>query len=451
MSEADAARPGGERGSPDADAQELLRLLSPRGGPTSSVRVVDVPLPWPAIAARRAAGLSGDDLLIVRTHAPRIAQRALRRHGVRATPYVVAPSVEHARLAVPVSRPVRGARSFRTVLSRVSIHLHARELAGRERELVLFVTRNVAPGHWIAELAELDGTQPSVTAKLSWRGRRGGAIALVGEGNGAGRFVKVAFDTARGERLRREHASLLTVAATVPGGTVAVPRAIALGEVGETAWLIEEAVEGSVAAGLAPRAVEVVFERLAAWLQAWHEATVAGRDGTEPQPLDLVGLATAAGADPGYRQWLLGASNAAPAAALRVAVHGDLTLWNLLVSSPSSPIWLVDWEDASPYGPPLSDLFYAAVDAELAHGSHDRRLDAFDAIFPAPRTQIAAECKRVSGRLGLDAGAVRLAFHETWLRHAANEVARGDRSDFQEIVRSRLAVHPERYPWGDRE
>jgi aminoglycoside phosphotransferase (APT) family kinase protein len=451
------ARLGSGPVTPDADARELLRLLTPHGGRASRLRILDFPLPWPAIASRRAGDLSDDDLLVVRTHAPRIAQRVLRRRGLQASVYAVAPSVEHARLATPLSRPVRGGRSFRAVLSRASIRLHARELAGREAQVVLFVTRKAAPGRWIAEMAQLEGARLPVTAKLSWRGRRGGAIALVGEGGGkaAGRFVKIAFDTARAEHLRREHALLRSVAATVPGATVAVPRVIALNELDGTACLIEDLVEGSVAAGLKPREIEVVFARLAAWLQAWHEATLDNRDGAEHEALDLVdlgGLAAASDGDLGYRQWLLGASKADPeATAFRVAVHGDLTLWNLIVASPSGPIWLVDWEDASPQGPPLSDLFYAAVDAELASGVHDRRLQAFDAIFPAPRTQIGAECKRVSERLGLAAGAVRLAFHETWLRHAANEVGRGDQSDFQEIVHNRLAVHPERYPWGERE
>jgi hypothetical protein len=112
------------------------------------------------------------------------------------------------------------------------------------------------------------------------------------------------------------------------------------------------------------------------------------------------------------------------------------------------PIAVVDWEDASPSGVPLSDLFYAAVDAELSRGSYDTRLGAFDAVFPLPLTPIARICRTTGEGFGLDADLVRLCFHETWLRHAASEARKTDgRQEFQDLVHTRLALEPERYPW----
>jgi hypothetical protein len=442
MSSAAAAGIGATSAGPEADAHELLQLLTPNGGAAGRLRAVDLLVPWPW-AVTRVAHPADEELLVVRTAAPRTLQWILARRGIRAHVYALAPSLQRAKIAVPVvQRPIRGQRRLRDVLALLSLRLRARQLVGRSALVAVFVTRTMTPGRWLVDSAEVAEDGATVAATLSWRGRTGGATALVRTGPDPVRFVKVAFDERRSERLRREHESLETIAAAAAGAGIVVPAAPALRERDGLILLLEGAVDGRVAAGLPPLELERVFERLAAWLVSWHERTVAVLSDAD----DVVALARAAGVDRGYERWLAELRASLPRRLPRVAVHGDLTMWNVLVGS-AEAIGVVDWEEARTDGPPLSDLFYSAVDAELAHGAHGERLRAFDAVFHTSRTAIAAVCRRATDLLGLDGRAMRLAFHETWLQHAADQAVRGDGDAFEQIVQGRLAVEPERYPW----
>jgi hypothetical protein len=442
MSGEAAARADGALFDSDAEGGELLRLLAPHGSSGERLRIIDVPLPWNSRVLRQIANLDEDDLLIVRTWTPRTLQRILRLRGACAYVYVLAPSVDRARVGAPLlPRSVHGARRLRDVLVPISARLHARQIGGHSAEVVVLVTRSVPPGQWVASLTGLADRPTTVAATLSWRGRSGGATALVRVRGVPVRFVKIAFDEARAQRLRREQTSLAAAAASTEG-VIAIPRARVLRENDGLTFLVEDAVDGRVAAGLRPFELEQVFVHLADWLITWHERTVEVMDAAE----HVLELADRLDVDARYRSWL-GEALAPFADQLpRVAVHGDLTMWNVL-STRTGSIAVVDWEDACAHGPLLGDLLYATVDAELMHGSHERRLQAFDAVFSAFPTTIGKIGRRAAGRLVLDAAVVSLAVHETWLRHAANEAVRGDGSDFQEIVHRRLAVDPERYQW----
>jgi aminoglycoside phosphotransferase len=443
MSSAATARTEGVPVDADAGRREIFRLLTPRGGVSNCPRIVDVGFPSPLRVSRQIGEIDDDDLVVLRTRAPRTLQRMLTRRGLRAHLYALAPSVDHARAAAPlVQRAVRQRRRrLRDGLVSLSTRLHARELVGRTNQVVVLATRSLPPGQWLADLTDLADEAMTVAATLSWRGGAGGATALVLSGPDPARFVKVAFDEARAARLRHEHAALAATAAAV-GEAIVVPSVRSLRESEGLTFLVEDAVDGRVAAGLPPLELEQLFERLAAWLVTWNERSTAAVDGA----YEVLELARALDVDARYMRRLSDACARLAGPRPRVEVHGDLTMWNVLCTR-TGAIGVVDWEEASSHGAPLSDLLYAAVDAELAHGGYEHRLQAFDAVFSARPTPIGWTCRRAAGRLALDTDTVRLAFHETWLRHAANQAVRGDGSDFQEIVHSRLAVYPERYPW----
>jgi aminoglycoside phosphotransferase (APT) family kinase protein len=431
----------------DAEARELFRLLSPRGD-TSRMKLVDVSVWRPRLVARIAAAVQDGDLLVVRTRAPRTVRRLVRRRGLTARTYALAPTIAHARLAAPIApSPSRDQPSLRSVIARLSVWLQARASTGRTFTVVVLATRGAEVGQWIGDLAEVGNGHQSLAATISWRGRAGGATAVIGKTAGAQRFLKIAFDPARADRLRREHDTLSTVAAAAPQATVTTPKPFGVCEADGVVFLVEGIVEGSPAAALPPAAIGPLLEGVADWLVAWHESTLTVSTGPEAAA-DLVRLARDLDLDPAYQSWLRAEGARLPRVVPRVAVHRDLTMWNVLVSSRTRAIGVVDWEDAAPEGAPLSDLFYVSVDAELAHGRHDGRIAAFDAVFPHARTVVGAACSRAERRLALDGAVVRCAFHETWLRHATNERARRTGSgEFELLVHERLSVHPELYPW----
>jgi hypothetical protein len=433
---------------PRTDAGVLFRLLTPSGPRAGGARAVVVAGSRLRLISKHAVRLAPGELLVVRTRFPRTARRILARHGLRAFVYGVAPSVTDAHVVsmLPPSFAT-DARRLRKVLSFLSTRAQAR-LLGSPSDLTVLATRDALPGRWLANVAGLDAAnRPTVSLRLSWRGAVGGATALV-HVDAAERFVKIAFDDARGECLRREHAALSMLAPSASGHGVITPKVISLQELDGMLLLTQDAIGGRVAAGLPASEIEAVFERVAAWLAAWHRATLVAADTSGDTERNVMEFARVLEVDRSYALWLEAALTATRAATPSVAVHGDLTTWNLLVAPGSGAVAVVDWEDASSTGVPLSDLFYAAVDVELVRGSYGDRLGAFDAVFPAPLTRIGRTCRAVGESLGLDAALIRLCFHETWLRHAANEAHRADgRTEFQEVIHRRLAVEPARYPW----
>jgi hypothetical protein len=284
-----------------------------------------------------------------------------------------------------------------------------------------------------------------LSVELSWRGAKGGAIANVRWPDGMSRFVKIALDQERAERLRQEHAALLTIAKTAPTGSVRVPSPLALRDEQEPVILIEQGLDGRRAASLAGSQIVGVFRQLSCWLVDWHNVTSEAQHGAPPLP---DALAAGLGVTDTYAEWLRDRWSRIGDRTTSVAVHGDLTLWNVLVLA-DEQLGVVDWEEAMGRGVPLSDLFYAAVDAELARGRHRSRTVAFDVTFPTASSEIGLQCRRIADDLPVDRSIAQLYFHHTWLLHAHNEQTRGGSGEFQEIVHERLAVHPDLYPWDD--
>ena len=328
------------------------------------------------------------------------------------------------------------------------VRMQARDL-GDAVETVVLVARD-SPGRWLAELAGLPAsTRVRFSCVLSWRGAAGGATALVEAPGVPARFVKLAFDDARAASLRREHECLTEMRRTALAPGITIPAPISVERRGPVLALVEPAIAGRVPAGARPQAVEEVFDRLATWLVAWHRATVAQRGSLLEWEREVDECAQTVDGGSDYRSWLQRAfATTTDAESARSAVHGDLTMRNVLVQR--GALAIVDWEEASPAGTPLSDLFYCAVDAELVARTHTSRLNAFDAVFSDSPSQIGRICRAAVARVGLEAELARLCFHDTWIRHAADETHRGGPGEFVAIARERLVVRPAVYPWSLR-
>ncbi len=181
------------------------------------------------------------------------------------------------------------------------------------------------------------------------------------------------------------------------------------------------------------------------WLVQWHTLT------RHPTPLTRSQLerelvqpaaelaAVVAGGDAYARRLGQLCAEAEDSPLPRVAVHNDLTMWNVLLEAEAG-FGVVDWEGAEPAGLPLSDFYYAAVDAVAAVDGYRSRLAAFEACF-SPVGEHAGTVARLRARLlevlDLSPGQAELCFHACWLRQATDprRAARpDDRGPFLQIV-----------------
>jgi hypothetical protein len=127
-----------------------------------------------------------------------------------------------------------------------------------------------------------------------------------------------------------------------------------------------------------------------------------------------------------YLDWLAGQCASLVGRPMpRVAVHRDLTLWNVLLDGHGG-LGVVDWESACQAGWPLTDLFYAAVDGVAATYGYGDRPAAFQACFApggAQASLVARWQQRLCDTLAIGPDAAALGWHACWLQHAANELA----------------------------
>ena len=119
------------------------------------------------------------------------------------------------------------------------------------------------------------------------------------------------------------------------------------------------------------------------------------------------------------------------------AAHNDLTMANVLIADDG--IGIVDWEEAAPACLPLGDTWYALVDA-LARAMRTTHAAALGELLagtaPLP-PQLARAPESVARALALGDDHAIAGFHACWLRHASNEVRRGELDGrFLEIVRA---------------
>lgn len=275
-------------------------------------------------------------------------------------------------------------------------------------------------------------------------GSRVGSVALSATDHGHGRVAvafrfrpgsvtpdvaaKVALDPQGAERVRREQRSLSQLGASASRAGAMVPT-IRRSDDGS---VVTEAVPGRPAAAtLARRPTELrrIGSAVVRWLERWNRET-AQRRTASPELLDRLVLAPMrrtvdAGVLPLNYADVVHAlvGEVAGTDVVLVAVHGDLTMANVLHADVA--ISVVDWEDGRRLGLPLTDLWYALSDAVArARGAtHAAALGALaHGSVPQP---LAAAAAGIAAALQLTPVEQALAFHATWLGHAADEVERG--------------------------
>jgi Ser/Thr protein kinase RdoA (MazF antagonist) len=307
------------------------------------------------------------------------------------------------------------------------------------------------PYSWFTRLIASEDQLSGVVLNTSWRGR-GGAVLLHAIDNQHGEAAAIAktWLSADGDSaVSREAAGLEKVARRAGDFGVRVPRLLKRGALGEKPYLVETALTGEKAAVLLhgqPQLLEGLLARLADWLVAWNSATAQPRVLTH-ELLDRLLLRPAAELEPALRA---GAVYQYGLRALAgrllgqtmpfVAAHGDLTMVNVLMDE-KKPLGVIDWETASESGLPLTDFYYAAVDAAAAVYDYRDRPAAYAACFAAGgryRDLVARLEARIVEALALTADQVDLSFQASWLVFALaerRETAKSAPDEFLEIAR----------------
>src|SRR5581483_11665401 len=116
-----------------------------------------------------------------------------------------------------------------------------------------------------------------------------------------------------------------------------------------------------------PGSFRGVGTRVADWLLTWNSTTrvpslldSARLESEILGPAKLIAPLLRDGGD--YLHWLEGRCRTVVGWSVpRVAVHGDLTMWNVILGQ-SGALGVVDWESAREDGLPLVDLVYALAD-----------------------------------------------------------------------------------------
>jgi phosphotransferase family enzyme len=196
-----------------------------------------------------------------------------------------------------------------------------------------------------------------------------------------------------------EAEALRTLAPVAAAAGLVVPTVLDERTVNGLPVTIESAVPGKVAADVIarrPSDAGGILERLTEHLARWNEQTFAGTS---------------------------------------VAVHQDLTMANVLVDD--ERLGLVDWASSRPDGLPLTDFFYAALDARAAVDGYRDRVNALRECF-SPNgdwfTRVGTLEAAVTRRLGIDSELADRAFMACWENHAANEQRRGEVGQFQAVL-----------------
>ena len=308
--------------------------------------------------------------------------------------------------------------------------------------------------------------QPASTAVINAKWRRGRGSVVVRALTAGGRLAAVAKLTlgksAVEERISKEAEFLARAGEGLRQIGLSIPDARVLpGELG-TPVLLESVVPGDLAAALllsqrisSSALLASLGERLLAWSRktvvsrkidaAWIEREVL-RPADEIVPLLEDGEK--------YGEWLRARCLALTGADVPlVATHGDLTMWNVLVTTRGS-LGIVDWEAGTLEGLPLRDLCYAAWDITSAAHRYSDRVGAFRKCFevggPEGR-QLSRLLTQLGQALGLSRNSALLCFHACWLQHAVEETGKRSSREsrpFLEILRQTcLATRTIRHRW----
>lgn len=221
---------------------------------------------------------------------------------------------------------------------------------------------------------------------------------------------------------------------------VAAPRLLGELDLDGVPVVVETVVPGIPAAtriARDPTAALPLLEQLVGWLGDWNAATAADRALTA-DVLQSEVFGPAAELSGEYPAALAARWNPLEGSrAAAVAVHQDLTMVNVLLGG--NDLAVIDWASARGDGLPLTDFFYAALDTRAAVDGYRDRAGAFAACFSPGGDwfEVVRDFElELRDRLDVDSAFADLAFHATWLHHAANEVRRGEQSsEFRELER----------------
>jgi Ser/Thr protein kinase RdoA (MazF antagonist) len=226
---------------------------------------------------------------------------------------------------------------------------------------------------------------------------------------------------------------LLEVAPAAARAGVRVPQVLWSGGLGPAEALVQSALPGTSAARLVERGrldPRDLLSRTSGWLERWARAEARPR-ALEQADLDRLVLSPAGrlcGDIPAYFDYLGRlCARAAGATCAFVPCHGDLTLANILVVEDHDPA-VLDWEEASADGLPLTDFFYTAADGVAAADGYADRASAVRTCFSADGERmpfVRQLLDRLATILGLEAVVQEVCFHACWLHHASNEELRG--------------------------
>ena len=418
-----------------------------------------------AVLARRLA-TDGVGYVVVPRRRRRTAVRIARRLGLAVGPWFVhVPPLPATRYIVPVDR--RALRAAFSVI--VPGHHWTRRLLplliglGGMRRLPdvmpsvgLVVRRPEARPvfDWLFRLGSADA------------GRRGipGGIAIVGmswndpharavlhgfcPGEGHPRFVAKVRAANPPDEANAEISALTRLGPVAERAGARVPRPLGFDRLGHRSVWIQSAVAGRPAADILAsdaRRLDDIVARVTDWLARWHALTRIHAGGYSALAHAVLGrldaLLPLIADGESYRSWLSNrCADISQKPFALTAAHNDLTMWNVLV--PRDGLGIVDWEHATVESLPLSDAFYAVVDAVAASRGAGQRLQAVQACLQpnGPNARLATRVwTRLARELALPDEIVTLSFHACWLHHAANEASRpcgpSDPRPFLEIVR----------------
>lgn len=301
---------------------------------------------------------------------------------------------------------------------------------------------------WLLPVDDVAENRSAVLLRRSWH-RPDLVLAHIfgGDPSALTAIAKIPISAQGLSYLRVQEELLRLVAQPAAGWGVETPRTVIRHPISRPV-LISRAISGNLAAGVLarrPSEFRTLTHKLTRWLTGWNHATKASS--CDRAARDLVSAASVLephllrGRD--YFAWLQGMLSQ-EAAIPYVASHGDLTMWNVVVSGKG--LGILDWEEGRASDLPLGDLFYGLADALAATRSYRDRLAAFNScFFGSERQETTPLIDGLARHLGLSARAVEISFHLCWLRHAGNEVRRdpsGPAGPFLQIVRQISSARP---------
>ncbi len=396
---------------------------------TDGIVYVAVPRRWRLLATqllRRAKLVLGPPVL----HLPN--WRA-SHYLVRLTP----PALRYALLRLIPSHPL--VRRLVAEASRLPLSIRLGSLLLPGIALLGRPEEGPAAFRWLTVPGRLELPPAATIVSRSWRGNQGPVVVHAWR---AGEIwpsvVAKVVPAAQSDRSVGEANILTELADGARTAGTAVPTVTWVGRVANSAVLVETGIQGTAVAALLaaqPDRLKMVLRQVVRWLAAWNRASrvecTLNENLIEREIIGPAHECTQNLADRSrYLKWLEAECQALRGTQLGlVATHGDLTMSNLLLSS-NGRLGVVDWEAAKRVDLPLTDLFYAVVDAVLATGAYTSRLAAWQASFEltgAWATLVASQRSELEQAAGISPRVSELIFQACWLRHAVAELRRGAR------------------------